>query len=528
MSADKRRQPGDEGARLRDEEVRESEERYRAIAESVFEGIILHADGKILDVNEATCTLFGYDRSEMIGMPVQQLAAPESRDLVLEKIRSGDTGPYEAVGLRKDGTRLVGELRATYAPYKGRRVHVAALRDMTDRRRAEDALRRSEAGYRDLVQHAVYGIYRSAPDGRLLMANPALVRLLGYENEEEVLQLSLGRDVYVDPEERRRVLARVEVERTSRVEVAWKRKDGRIITVRLSGRIVRGEEGRGEYYETIVEDVTEQRAVEEHLRQVQKLDSIGRLAGGIAHDLNNVLTAVLGYAGLLADGIRSGHPNMADIDEIVRAGERARDLTQHLLAFARKQVMVPRVVDPNTVVRDTERLLGPLLGEDIAIDLRLASEPGMGSTLKMYFPRATGPLTDAEHTVGAEARGGTERVLVVEDDPAVKDIAVRGLEAAGYQVRSASNGTEALAIAESLSEPIDLLLTDVVMPGMSGREVAEALRVRWPDLRVLYMSGYTENAMVHHGVLAPGVTLLPKPFSATALLEHVRNVLDAA
>lgn len=532
MMGDDRRQPEDEAADPRDELARESEERYRAIADSVSEGIILHLDGKVLDVNEAACKLFGYHRSEMIGMPVQLLAAPESRDLVIEKIRSGDTNPYEAVGVRKDGTRIVGELRATYVPYQGRRVRVAAVRDITDRKRAEEALRRS---------------------------------------------------------------------------------------------------------------VAEQRGVEEQLRQVQKLDSVGRLAGGIAHDLNNVLTAVLGYGALLADGIRSGRADLADLDEIIRAAERARDLTQHLLAFARKQVMAPRVVDPNAVVQEAERLLRRLLSEDIAIELHLAndagsieadpgrvgevivnlalnardampqggtltietanvdlddlyatrhpgtvepgphvmiavsdtgvgmshevlehifepfyttkpvgkgtglglavaygivkqsgghiwaySEPGTGSTLKMYFPRAAGPQTGTERASRAEVRGGAEQILVVEDDPAVNDIAVRRLESAGYRVRSASHGAEALAIAGSLSAPVDLLLTDVVMPGMSGREVADQLQQRWPDLRVLYMSGYTGNAIVHHGVLEPGIALLPKPFSAAALLTKVREVLDAA
>jgi PAS domain S-box-containing protein len=263
MAVEHRRKPEDETARSSDERVRESEERYRAIADSVFEGIVLHLDGKILDVNEVACQVLGYTRSDLIGRSVLELIAPESRDLVLEKIRTGDTGPYEAFGLRRDGTRIVRELRAAYVPYQGRQVRVAAVRDITDRKRAEEALRRS---------------------------------------------------------------------------------------------------------------VAEQRAVEEQLRQAQKLDSIGRLAGGVAHDLNNVLTAVLGYAGLLAEGIRAGQPSMTDLEEIVRAAERARDLTQHLLAFARKQVMQPRTVDPNAVVEDAERLLRRLLSENIAIDLRLARD----------------------------------------------------------------------------------------------------------------------------------------------------------
>jgi signal transduction histidine kinase/CheY-like chemotaxis protein len=383
-----------------------------------------------------------------------------------------------------------------------------------------------------------------------------------------------------------------------------------------------------------------ERRLQEQLLQAQKLESVGRLAGGVAHDFNNLLMGILGYAEFLEEGIRAGAPELEDLAEIRRAGERARDLTRQLLAVARKQVTEPGVLDLNEVLRESEKLLRRVLGEDVELVVTLApdpwpvmadptqlqqvilnlavnardamphggrlvletgnlevdarhaaahpglrpgphvrlavsdsgqgmspetrahafepfyttkpvgegtglglatvygivtqagghvgveSEPGRGTRFDIYLPRTSEvrlPLTPPPHR---SSRRGNETVLVVEDEPSVRELTVRTLRAGGYRVLAASNGREALDVVARSPQGFHLLLTDVVMPDMGGRQLADTLLSGRPDLAVLFVSGHAEDVIAHHGVLDPGVHFLAKPFTPAALQEKVRSLLD--
>jgi PAS domain S-box-containing protein len=513
--------------------------------------------------------------------------------------------------------------------------------DITERKRAEEALRRSEASYRGLVEHAAYGIYRATGDGRFLMVNPALFTMLGYGSAEELLKIDIARDVYVDPPARVRILERCEQFGSAIEEVAWRRRDGSVITVRLNGRPVRAPDGALECFEFIVDDVTEQRALEERLRQTQKMEAVGRLAGGIAHDFNNLLTAILGSVDFLRRALGPDHPEHAETEEIQKAAVRAADLTRQLLAFSRQQVLAPKVLEGDALVANLEKMLRRLIGEDVelrfaakapraavradpgqleqvivnlvvnardamprggrltietsTVDLDAAyawehgtvepgryvmlavtdtgvgidravqarlfepffttkefgkgtglglatvygivkqsggyiwvySEPGRGATFKVYLPR----VEQADEPVAApqppaRALGGTETILLAEDEAAVRNLARRVLEKHGYKLLLAATGRDGVQVAQQHAGPIDLLVTDVVMPEMGGRELAQHLTALQPGLKVLYLSGYTDDAIVHHGVLDAGVAFLQKPFKPDELARKIREVLD--
>jgi two-component system cell cycle sensor histidine kinase/response regulator CckA len=510
-------------------------------------------------------------------------------------------------------------------------------------KRNEEALRRSEARYRSLVQSAVYGIYRSSIEGRFFDVNPALITMLGYESVEEVLALDPKSDVFLDPSEQARVM--VEFERGARLdnfEVRWKRKDGNAITVRLSGRLVNSPEETAEVVEIIAEDITERRVLENQFRQAQKMEAVGRLAGGVAHDFNNLLMVISGYTELLLEHTRKNNPLYPKIEAIHQATDRATTLTRQLLAFSRKQLLELKVVDLNIIVEDMERLLRPLIGENIELETQLAtdlgrtradagqieqvlmnlvvnskdampnggkitiqsanaklnnedvrreytyiqpglyvvlsvtdtgegmdketqlrifepffttkekgkgtglglstvygiikqsggyvlveSEPRQGTTFRIYLPRVEDALAPAGSVgVSQSQTGGLESVLLVEDEESVRQLVRETLEAKGYKVLEADNGEAALQMVSGHSGKIDILITDVVMPGMSGRELSARMCASRPQTKVLYLSGYTEDAIVHEGVVDPGTAFLQKPFTLQALSRKVREVLD--
>jgi PAS domain S-box-containing protein len=536
------------------------------------------------------------------------------------------------------------------APHAWTENEMATLREVADylslavkNAHAEQALRDSEARFRSMVEGAPYGIYRSTPEGRLLDVNPAMVEMLGYASAGELLGVNLAADVYRDPQVRSRLVEQYgDQPAFQSVEVQWKRKDGTPLTVVVSGRPVRDSNGQIVFFEGMAENVTERRVLEEQLRQSQKIEAVGRLAGGIAHDFNNLLMLIKGYCELLLDHI-GRDPNLRRYgEEIQRAADRATSLTQQLLAFSRKQVLEPKVLDLNHVVADMEKMLQRLLGEDVELAIHLAqelghtkadpnqleqvimnlavnardamprggklsletdnveldaiyarahagarpgsyvmlavsdtgegmtpevkarifepffttkekgkgtglglstvygivkqsegyiwvySEPARGTTFKVYLPRVDAPAELPERSRERARLRGTETVLLVEDEEGVRKVAREFLEEAGYTVLEARNGDDALQIAAMHTGPLHLLVTDVVMPRMSGRELAERLTKMKPDLRVLYISGYTDDAIVHHGVLEAGVAFLQKPFNRDALFRKVRDVLTPA
>jgi PAS domain S-box-containing protein len=517
------------------------------------------------------------------------------------------------------------------------------IRHITERKHAEEELCRSEANFRSLVHDAPFGILKVTLEGRILQANPALASMLGYASEEEVCKLNMERDVFHDPRQRQRLIEeQSEKEDFHNVEVQWKRKDGNVITALLNGRRVAGPDRAQTYFEEFAEDITQRRILERQLFQSQKMEAIGRLAGGIAHDFNNLLGVVLGHTEILEEAAGRDRRLQRSVEAIQSATQRATALTMQLLAFSRKQMVEPRILDLNVAVREIEKLLRRVIGEDIELMIRLQSgvgtmqidpgqldqilmnlvvnardamsnggklivetssvtlddsyvgqhlgaaagpfvslsisdtgcgmdqetlshifepffttkekgkgtglglstvygivkqcggyimaysEPGRGTTFKVYFPHASGiPDSRRGSDRRAEVPGGKETVLLVEDETALRELTRGLLETAGYTVLEAANVEDAIHLADGAHCKIDLLLTDVVMPGMDGHELSRRLTSSSPSLKVLYMSGYTDDVIVHKGVLNRGTTLLQKPFGRAGLLGKVRQVLDS-
>jgi PAS domain S-box-containing protein len=634
-----------------EEAVRTSEGQLKALLDSALDACVtMDETGRLTSWSAAAEAVFGWAASEAIGRSLAETIIPqqhrEGHARGLARFLETGEGPIlrqriEITALHRDGREFPVELTVTPIRLGDHWLFGAFVRDLTEEKHAEQALRRSEASYRGLVEHAAYGIYRATADGRFLMVNPALFTMLGFPSADDLLKLDASRDVYVDPAARARILARCEQFGSAIEEVAWRRRDGSVITVRLNGRPVRAPDGTIECFEFIVDDVTEQRALEERLRQTQKMEAVGRLAGGIAHDFNNLLTAILGSVDFLRQALGPEHPEHAETEEIQKAAVRAADLTRQLLAFSRQQVLAPKVLDVDALVTNLEKMLRRLIGEDVELrfvakasraavladpgqleqvivnlvvnardamprggkltietatvdldagyawehgtvepgryvmlavtdtgvgidraaqarlfepffttkefgkgtGLGLAtvygivkqsggyiwvySEPGQGATFKVYLPRvepAGEPVAAPQPP--ARALGGTETILLAEDEAAVRTLARRILEKHGYKLLLAATGRDGVQVAEQHAAPIDLLVTDVVMPEMGGRELAQRLTALQPGLKVLYLSGYTDDAIVHHGVLDAGVAFLQKPFKPDDLVRKIRAVLD--
>jgi PAS domain S-box-containing protein len=632
----------------------ESEERLRAIFESTLDAIVtIDAAGAITGWNVQAEAMFGWARSEVTGRILAEVVIPpaqrEAHREGLARFLATGEGPIlrrriEVAALHRDGREFPVELTISPVRLGSTWEFSAFIRDLTVAHETEAALRHAELSYATLVDRAPVGIYRSTPEGRFLTVNRALLRMMGYDLPDEMLRLDIARDVYADPAERLRLLARdLETDREyDEVEATWKHRDGRRLTVQLSVRAVRGANRNVEAYETIVRDLTGQRQLEAQLVLSQRMEAIGRLAGGVAHDFNNLLTVITSYSDLILETLPAGHPQRDDVEQIIKAAAAAATLTRQLLAFSRRQVLQPAVLDLNAVVSGTEKILRRLIGEDIDLVTTLApdlgavkadsgqveqvimnlavnardamptggrltletanvemdesyirghplarpgryvmlavsdtgtgmdgetqahifepffttkpsgqgtglglatvygivkqsggfiwvySEPGRGASFKAYLPRVDEPVSRAAVTpVSRASLRGSETVFLVEDVAAVRAVARQVLERQGYTVLEAPDGGAALRSAAAHVGPIHLLLTDVVMPTLSGRLLAEQLAPTRPAMRVLYMSGYTDNAIVHHGLLDRGIAYLQKPFTPDALARKVRDVLDA-
>ncbi len=510
-----------------------------------------------------------------------------------------------------------------------------------DRKRNEQALRRSEVSYRSLIQTAVYGIYRSSLDGRFLDVNPALIGMLGYNSALEVLRLDPQKQVFANPAEYNRLSD--EFRRTGRidgVEVRWKRNDGGLITVRISGRAVAAGDEPADVVEAIAEDITARRVLEDQFRQAQKMEAVGRLAGGIAHDFNNLLMVIGGYTEVLLNQLSPDHPLFSKAEAVQQASDRATTLTRQLLAFSRKQLLELKVVDVNAIVSDMQRLLRPLIGEDIELTTQLApsigctradagqleqvimnlvvnakdalpkggkislrtssivlddsdrpeqsyikngsyvtisvsdngqgmdretqarifepffttkekgkgtglglstvygivkqsggyvfvqSELGRGTAFTIYLPRVDEPCDALSSTAASpSSAGGSETILLVEDEESVRQLVRETLQSRGYRVLEASNGEGALAVAAAHKDALHLVISDVVMPGLSGHELAKRLLDSRPGLKVLYLSGYAQDAFPPN---ESHKAFLQKPFTLQSLARKVREVLGTA
>jgi len=510
-------------------------------------------------------------------------------------------------------------------------------------RSAQNGLRYSESNFRSLVTHAPYGICRCDSAGILLEANPALVKILGYASSSELVGRNLANQ-YADTQEWFNLADHFRSLKRFHGQVAeWLCKDGSSVMVRLSGRAIHGE-GKVAFFELFAEDVTEQRSLEQQLRQAQKMEAVGRLAGGIAHDFNNLLMVISGYGEFLLERIGSDVSLRGSVQEIASAAERATSLTRQLLAFSRKQMLAPKVLDLNALVKENVKMLTRMIGEDIDLVMRagaeigavkadpgqidqvimnlavnardamphggkltietadvtcdeeyvrsnpslttgeyvmlaisdtgmgmdaatqlhifepffttkglkgtglglstvygiiqqsggyiqVSSQPCKGTSFKIYLPRvgATGQAILREPSItSAKPEQALETILLVEDEVSLRNLSRQVLESQGYTVLEAAEGAAAIQICNSHPGPIHLLLTDLIMPGINGRELARRVSAMRRETKVLYMSGYTDNVIAHNAILEVGVALLQKPFSLTTLKTKVREKLSSA
>jgi two-component system cell cycle sensor histidine kinase/response regulator CckA len=505
-----------------------------------------------------------------------------------------------------------------------------------EEKRVRESRDRLEQQYASVIQGAPYGIYRATQDGQIVMANPAMVAMLGYESEAELLQLNMSSDVYADARVEQQILSSTNhANALQQTEVSWRRKDGRAITERLAGRRLVAETGGT--YEVFAQDITEQRIMERQFQQAQKMESIGRLAGGVAHDFNNLLTVIRGGAYLLERNL-SNPEKVADyLKQINGATTIAASVVEQLMAFSRMENPERSALDLNEVLANLRKMLPRLLGEDIevifqageklkrisadraqmeqiilnlAVNARdampdggklvietanvhldeaqarsgttppagdyvaltvrdtgtgmdatiqehifepffttkergkgtglgmatvygivkesegfisLESAPGKGSSFKMHFPGLqTSEEVPSPVSVAATPVGGSETILLVEDETALREITCEYLQSMGYHVLAADNGLNALEICRTHDGPIHILLTDIVMPGIRGTELVKAAVAVRPELHVIYVSGYADRG-IEAGPLGKNAIFLQKPYSLAELDHTIRT-----
>jgi len=638
-----------------EEAIRQSEERFRQLFDEAPVGYFeSDSQGRITNVNRTELEMLGYTPEEMIGQPLWKFVVEEevARNNILARL-AGTLPPARAIERtyrRKDGATFPVLIEnRVLKDSEGKIIGMrSTIQDITEHKRAEKALLESEEGYRTAIENSNDGVAIDK-DGLHLFVNKKFLELFGYNYPEEVIGKHLVLTVHPDDKDR---VKEINLKRQrgedvpSRYEFKGIRKDGEIIYIEVSATktTYHGETVSLAY----LRDITERKkaeqeiaALQEQFRQSQKMEAIGQLAGGIAHDFNNILTIIKGYSQLSLSELKKKDPLRENIEEIQKASERAANLTHQLLAFSRRQIMDVKVLDVNTILRDLDKMLHRIIGEDIELIRLLAedlgrvktnpgqieqvimnlavnardampkggkltietanveldgkyalkhiavkpghyvmlsmsdtgmgmkpevkerifepffttkekgkgtglglstvygivkqiggniwvySEPGHGTTFKIYLPRVDEPPEAwKENEVKEEIPGGRETVLIVEDDESVRKMALLVLEKKGYTVLEAKDGNEALLLCKARKEPIHLILTDVVMPGISGRQLVDQLKEVHQDIKSLYMSGYTDNAIVHHGVLRKGMNFIQKPFTIDELMNKVRKVLD--
>ena len=626
-----------------------SEERLRCLVQSDLIGIIGWDTGEgISQANDAFLKIVGYSRDDLLAGRVRwaDMTLPEYHPLdrrAREELRPvGRLRPYEKEFTRKDGSKipvLIGVTMLGGVADQG----VALVLDISDLKRTEVERDRLLARLRMQIERLPLAYLLSGPDLHYTRWNPAAERMFGFPEAEvvgkhpfEVIVPLQSRTVVGDIFERLKA-----GDMNSHGVYQNVTRDGRTITCHWYNTPLMDRGGNFIGLLSLADDITQREQMEEQFRQAQKMEAFGQLAGGVAHDFNNLLTIINGYSDLLIQGLSRGDRSLGFLNEIRNAGERSATLTRQLLAFSRKQIVAPKILDLNAIVTDTEKMLRRLIGEDVQLATSLAdglgtiradegqlqqvllnlavnardampqggrltiethnvelaeeycgihsevppgpyvlltvsdtgcgmtaevkarlfepffttkevgkgtglglavihgvvkqagghvevySEPGVGTTFKVYLPRVGQPARSGTSMSAAEVPPhGSETILMVEDDEGVRLLTRHLLKGFGYTVLEAASGADALRIAGKHAGPIHLLITDVVMPGISGRHVADEITTLHPEARVLFVSGYTDDAVVRHGILQDKVHFLPKPFSPVGLATKIREVLD--
>jgi hypothetical protein len=641
-----RRLAEEERARLRFSEraalaQAKAEARFHELLEAAPDAILeVDRDGRILLANAATERLFGFSREELLGQPVETLVPDTLRDAhIAHRVRyladpecRPVTRGCEVSGRRKDGTEFPVEVRLSPVRSESGDLVTCIVRDITKRMRAERALSESSRQISNILESITDGFFALDRDWRFTFLNGKAEQFFDRRRDELI-----GRNVLEELPE----LAGTAFETQFR-EAAAKSVPAEF-TALFPARKIWAEVHAypsGSGLSVYFQDVTARKRLEEQFRQSQKLEALGRLAGGVAHDFNNLLTIIGGYGQMVFDGLEVRDPLRKDIEAVVEAANRACALTRQLLAFSRRQMVQPKVLDLNRLVSKTSKMLRRVIGEDIALrlgvpteaarvkadpgqleqvlmnlalnardamptggtlsiatataalealpagvppdlpagtyvvlsvtdtgtgmnaevrsqlfepffttkakgkgtglglatvygvvkqsgDILVETEVGKGTTFRIYLPRVERATRSVAKETGARTpQRGTETILLVEDEEEVRKLAREMLLSQGYRVLEAGDGPDALRVWESNRDSIDLLITDVIMPAMSGGQLAGALTAMQPDLKVLYISGYTDEVIARHGVLEAETHLLQKPFSRKALGLKVRKLLD--
>ena len=639
-----------------------SERKWRNILVNTPQiAISLNPEGQITFANEHFLQLTGWEAHEVIGRDWFDLLIPEHireelrgvfRTVMKERdIREFST--YENEIVTKSGElRSIAWSNVVNKDAQGDVIDITCLGlDLTERKKADATIRDSEEKYRTILESMEDGYFEVDIAGNFTFFNEAMRKMLGYT--EDAL-MGMNNREFMDNENAGKVYETFNhVYQTGKSYKAfdWEliRKDGAISNIDTSVSLIRDEKGRAVGFRGIARDFTEKKIaqeekaqLEEQINQAQKLESVGRLAGGVAHDLNNLLSPILGYSEILLEGIGDNDWCRRELEQILKAGQRARDLVQQLLAFSRKQLLEFKNVDLNALLKNFYKLLRHTIRENIDINMQLAqslpfvksdsgqleqvvmnlavnaqdampkggkmmietagveldesyaaehtsvvpgsyvrltvtdtgcgmdeetlekifepffttkgvgkgtglglatvygivkqhggnvwvyAEPGLGSTFKIYLPVSADELeAEAEDTsaIPSDMRG-SETILLVEDNHQVRALSLDVLEEKGYTVLTAENGLDAIELLNAHDGPIDLLLTDVIMPEMDGRQLFERVSGMYPNAGVIYMSGYTVDVIAHHGVIDTGVNFLQKPFAIKDLAAKVREVLD--
>lgn len=625
-----------------------SESRLRSIFQAAPVGIGVVVDRIIKDANDRLCDMTGYRRDELVGQSVRIFyITDEDYDYVgsekYRQIAEKGTGSVETRWRRKDGTIIDVLLSSTpFNPVDlSAGVTFTAL-DITEQKRTDENLRHEKERFHNLIHNAPFGMLMIDKYGIFKYANPKFTEILGYDLKDVPDGKKWFELAYPDPEYRRQVVS-AWIEDLESYEPGEKRPRVYKVTCRDGSRkIINFIPVSLKTGENIIscEDITERIKLEDQLRQAQKMESVGRLAGGVAHDFNNMLQAIMGYAELGMLNIQPGAAPDENLIQISKAAQRAANLVGQLLAFARRQAVSPKVIDLNKTVASMLGMLNRVIGEDIElvwkpgfdtwpvnidpaqIDQILAnllvnardaiegagrviietgnavldqaycsvnegfipgqyvmltvsdsgsgmdtetasqifepffttkemgkgtglglamvygivkqnsgfinvySEPGHGTTFKIYLPYCKSKA-DSEDLVQEQLSfGGSETVLVVEDEKMLLELAVTILEEQGYKVLSAESPEEALTVAREYNSLIHLLVTDVVMPGMNGWELREALAPLYPEIKTIYMSGYSADIIAPKGIFEKGTAFLQKPFTINALAEKIRQMID--